>query len=160
MYCVGGRHKSGTFDTIEYQKLNPKTRKVVRVKNVKSGICGCSKSKISTKQMPKGNDFEKKGNCTNGKCLPLSNSAWWENKDGTILKLHDLCPNTKCKGQNQLTLNPRQFHLEGFGFLIMFRKEFKGPKLIRIVSSSLRLMSQRLVNGMAVGAETKNPHVA
>ena len=47
----------------------------------------------------------------------MSNSAWCDlNKNCTVLKLHDMCHNPKCKCLKQITLSPNQFQLEGNGF--------------------------------------------
>ena len=48
-WCVGGRHKSDTNNITQYEKVNPKTKKLV--KNIKGecSICGRAKSQIFTK---------------------------------------------------------------------------------------------------------------
>ena len=33
-WCIGGRHYSNTFNTFEYGKLNPKTKKLVKLLEV------------------------------------------------------------------------------------------------------------------------------
>ena len=41
-------------------------------------------------------------------------SAWCDlNNKGKILKLHDKCPNTKCKCQKVIEFIPHQYKLEG-----------------------------------------------
>ena len=45
-WCVGGRHKSDTRNSIEYEKANPKTKKVVKVIKGKCDNCGRNKSQI------------------------------------------------------------------------------------------------------------------
>ena len=48
-WCVGGRHKSNTNNIIEYEKMNPKTKKLVKVIKGPYTICGRNKSKIVSK---------------------------------------------------------------------------------------------------------------
>ena len=44
--------------------------------------------------------FEQKGKCKHGHCSAMSNSALSDlNSKGDLLKLHDKCPNKKCKCQ-------------------------------------------------------------
>ena len=38
--CVGGRHKSNTNNIIEYEKINSKTKKLVKVIKGPCKICG------------------------------------------------------------------------------------------------------------------------
>ena len=60
--------------------------------------------------MSRGENFQKRGKCKKGRCSRVSGSAWTDlNTNGTILKLHDMCPNQKCKCQKQITFTPRQF---------------------------------------------------
>ena len=38
-----------------------------------------------------------------GHCSSMSNSVWYDlNGKGDMLRLHDICPNTRCKGQEKL----------------------------------------------------------
>ena len=63
--------------------------------------------------MTKGVDFSKKGKCKNNHFSSMSNSAWFDlNKDCSILKLHDKCPNPKCKCQKNNTFTP--IHARGW----------------------------------------------
>ena len=48
-WCVGGRHKSNTNNIVEYEKVNPRTKKLVKVIKGTCSICGCNKSQIFTK---------------------------------------------------------------------------------------------------------------
>ena len=47
--CLGGRHYSNTNNITQYEKVNPKTEKLVE--NIKGtcSICGFNKSQIFTK---------------------------------------------------------------------------------------------------------------
>ena len=43
----------------------------------------------------------------------MSKTACWDlNSKGDFLKLHDVCPNSKCKYQKQPTFKPKQSQLE------------------------------------------------
>ena len=48
-WCVGGRHKSDTKNIVEYEKVNPKTKKLVKIEKGTCTICGCNKSQIFSK---------------------------------------------------------------------------------------------------------------
>ena len=48
-WCVGGRHKSDTNNTVEYEKVNPRTKKLVKIMKGTCSICGRNKSQIFTK---------------------------------------------------------------------------------------------------------------
>ena len=45
-FCVGGRQKSNTYNGLEYEKDNPKTKKCVNVRKEKLSICGHCKSHV------------------------------------------------------------------------------------------------------------------
>ena len=48
-FWVGGRIKSNTIDIIEYQKKNPETNKLFKIRRGECDTCGRSKSQIVTK---------------------------------------------------------------------------------------------------------------
>ena len=48
-WCVGGRHNSKTNNLVEYEKVNPRTKKFVKIIEVTCSICGRDKSQIFTK---------------------------------------------------------------------------------------------------------------
>ena len=48
-YCLGGRHYSNTNNITQYEKVNSKTKKLVKVIKGTCSICGRSKSQIFTK---------------------------------------------------------------------------------------------------------------
>ena len=48
-WCVGGRHVSNTNILSQYEKVNPKTKKLVKVIKGTCSICGRNKSQIFTK---------------------------------------------------------------------------------------------------------------
>ena len=59
----------------------------------------------------------------------MSNSAWCDlNKDGTVLKLHDMCHNPKCNCQKQITFTPKQYMLESNGLKTTVKKIIKGSQ--------------------------------
>ena len=46
--CVGGKHYSNTDNKIEYEKVNPKTKKLVKFIKGTCSICSRNKSQIFT----------------------------------------------------------------------------------------------------------------
>ena len=48
-WCVGGRHYSNTINQNVYEKINPKTKKLVKTIKGKCDICNRNKSQIFTK---------------------------------------------------------------------------------------------------------------
>ena len=53
--------------------------------------------------MTRDQDFIKNAKCTHGHRSAMSNSAWCDlNKNCTVLKLHAMCHNPKCKCQSKL----------------------------------------------------------
>ena len=110
--------------------------------------------------MTKGEDFERRGKCENGHCSSLSNSAWTDlNTNGTPLKLHDMCPNGRCKCQKQISFTPKQFQLEGSGFKNKMKKFFKDSQKAwdKFLKPAVNVAAPFI--GMAVSAKTKNPKV-
>ena len=49
IWCVGGLHYGNTNNISEYEKRNPKTKKLNKVIKEKCAICGRKKSEIFTK---------------------------------------------------------------------------------------------------------------
>ena len=79
--------------------------------------------------MTKGEDFNKNANSTHGHRSAMSNSAWCDlNKNCTVLKLHDMCHNPKCKCQKQITFSPNQYMLEGGSIKSKLKSIFKGTE--------------------------------
>ena len=84
--------------------------------------------------MTRGQDFFKIAKCTHGHRSVMSNSAWCDvNKNCIVLKLHDMCHNSKCKCQ--ITFSPNQFQLEGAGFKNTKKKCLRDLKQLGIYSS-------------------------
>ena len=48
-YCLGGPHMSKTNNLVEYEKVNPRTKKLVIIIKGICSICGRNKSQIFTK---------------------------------------------------------------------------------------------------------------
>ena len=48
-WCVGGRHKSDTNNITQFENVNPRTKKLVKVIKGTCNICGRAKSQIFTK---------------------------------------------------------------------------------------------------------------
>ena len=79
--------------------------------------------------MTRGENFIKNAKCTQGHRSTMSNSAWSDlNKNCTVLKLHDMCHDPKCKCQKQITFSPNQFQLEAAGFTNTTKKKHKGSQ--------------------------------
>ena len=47
-YCLGGRHSSKTINENVYEKVNPDTKKLVKIIKGKCSVCGRKKSQIFT----------------------------------------------------------------------------------------------------------------
>ena len=90
----------------------------------------------------------------------MSNSAWSDlNKDCSILKLHDKCPNPKCNCQKVITFTPRQYMLEDGSIKSKLQKIFKGTQTAqnKFLKPALNIAGPYI--GMAVGAKTSNPKI-
>ena len=110
--------------------------------------------------MTRGQDFIKSGKCTHGHRSAMSNSDWCDlNKNCTVLKLHDMCHNPKCKCQKQITFSPNQIQLEGAGFKNKLKSIFKGTQTAwsKLLKPAINATAPFI--GMAVTAKTKNPKV-
>ena len=111
--------------------------------------------------MNKGSDFIKSGKCTHGHRSAMSNSAWCDlNKNCTVLKLHDMCHNPKCKCQKQITFSPNQFQLEGGSIKNKLKSIFRGTRTAwdNFFKPGLK-MATPLISA-EVAAKTKNPQSA
>ena len=90
----------------------------------------------------------------------MSNCAWCDlNKNCTVLKLHDMCHNLKCKCQKQITFSPNQIQLEGAGFKNTMKKTFKGSQTAwsKFLKPTINTLAP--VIGLAVGVKSKNQKV-
>ena len=48
-WCVGGKHYSNTNNITQYEKINPKTKKLVKIIKGQCDICNRNESQIFTK---------------------------------------------------------------------------------------------------------------
>ena len=111
--------------------------------------------------MTRGLDFIESGKCTHGHRSAMSNSAWCDlNENCTVLKLHDMCQNPKCKFQKQITFSLNQFQLEGNGFRNTMKKIFKGSQTAwnEFLKPALKTATRIISAGDAM--KTKNPQSA
>ena len=111
--------------------------------------------------MTRGEDFIKNAKCSHGHRSAMTNSAWCDlNKNCTVLNLHYMCHNPKCKCQKQITFSPRQFQLEGSGFKNTMKKIFKGSQTAsnKFLKPALKIATPIISAGVAM--KTKNPQSA
>ena len=111
--------------------------------------------------MTRGQDFIKNAKYTHGYRSAMSNSAWCDlNKICTVLKLHDMCHNPKCKCQKQITFSPHQFQLEGAGFKSTTKKIFRGSQRAwyKFLKPALKIATP--IKSAGVAMKTKNPQSA
>ena len=91
----------------------------------------------------------------------MSNIAWCDlNKNCTVLKMHDMCHNPKCKCQKQMTFTPKQFHLEGNGFKNTMKNIFSGPEKMWKNFNKSGLEKATPIISAGVAAKTQNPQSA
>ena len=111
--------------------------------------------------MTKGEDFVKSAKCTHGHRSAMSNSAWCDlNENCTVLKLHDMCHNHKCKCQKQITFRPNHFQLKSAGFKNTMKKLFRGSQTARrkFLKPALKIATPIIPAGVAM--KTKHPQSA
>ena len=90
----------------------------------------------------------------------MSNSALCDlKKNCTVLKLHDMCHNLKCRCQKQTTFAPKQFHFEGGAIKSKLQEIFKGTQTAWNKFLKPAINATAPLIGMAVSAKTKNPKV-
>ena len=77
----------------------------------------------------------------------------------TVLKLHDICHNPKCRWQKQITFTPKQFQLEGGSIKIKVKSLFTGQQTAWNKFLEPAVNATAAFIGMAVSAKTKNPEV-
>ena len=79
--------------------------------------------------MTRAENFIRNANCKYGHRSAMSNSAWCElNKICTVLKLHDISHNCKCKCQKQTTFTLSQFQLDGGSIKNKLQRFFRGTQ--------------------------------
>ena len=110
--------------------------------------------------MTRGEDFIENAKRTHGHKSAMSKSAWSDlNKNCTVLKLHDMCHNPKCKCQKQINFTPKEFQLEGVSIKSKQQKIFRGTQTAgkKFLKPALNIAITYI--GMAVSAKTKNPQI-
>ena len=111
--------------------------------------------------MTRGENFIKNSKRSHGHRSAMSISAWCDlNKNCTILNLHDMCHNAKCKCQKQITFSPKQFQLEGGSIKCRLQKTFKGTQTTGNKFNKPGLKTATTLISAAVAANTKNPQSA
>ena len=80
-------------------------------------------------KLTKGEKLQRSANRKNSHSSPMSNLSVCNlvNK-GNLLKVHDFCPNPKCKGPKRLTFTLNEFQLLGAGCKNTKNKMFKGSQ--------------------------------
>ena len=159
--CVGGKPYSSTNIISEYEKRNPKPKKLVKIMKGNCSICNRNKSQFFTEKVTRGENFVKNAKCTHGHPSAVSEKFWCDlNEKCTVSKLHDMCHNPKSNCQKQITFSPNQFQLEGAVFKNTMKKVFKGSQTApkNILKPAGNTLAP--VIGMVVGAKTRNPKVA
>ena len=90
----------------------------------------------------------------------MSNPAWCDlNKNCTVLKIHDMCHNPRCKCVKMITFGPQQFQLGGGSIKSKLQKIFKGTQTAWNTFLKPANNASAPFIGMAVSARTKNPKV-
>ena len=111
--------------------------------------------------MTRGEDFIQNAKCTHGPRSAMSNSAWCDlNKNCTVLKLHDMCHNPKCKSQKQITFSPNHYQPESARFKITMKKIFKRIQTAwsKFPKPALKIANPIISAGVAM--KTKNTQSA
>ena len=81
--------------------------------------------------MSRAENFIKSSKCSHGHRSGMNNSAWCDlKKNCTVLMLHDMCHNPKCKCQKQITFSPKQIQLEGGSIMSKLNQFLKELKLL------------------------------
>ena len=146
---------------IGYDKVNPRTKKIVKIIKRTCSICGRNISQIFTKYRTKGEDFIKKRRCKNKHRSAMSNSAWCDlNSKGDILELQDICPSPKCNCQKTNTFTPHQNMLDRGSTKSIIQKFFRGTKQSWDSFSKPGLKMATPLISSAVAAKTQNPQSA
>ena len=143
-----------------YEKVNPKIKKLVKIIKGTWSICGRNKSQIFTKYTTRAENFIKNAKCKHGYRSAMSNSAWCDlNKDCTVLKLHDICPNSKCNCQKQTTFTPEQFQLECGSIKSKLENIFKWTQTAWTKFLKPAITATAPFIWLTVSAKSKNPKI-
>ena len=110
--------------------------------------------------MTKGESFVKNAKCKHGHRSAMSNSAWCDlNKNCTVLKLHDMCRNPKCKCQKQIIFTTKHYMLERGLIKSNLQKNFKGTQTALNEFLKPAIIATAPFIGMPVSAKSKNPKI-
>ena len=137
------------------------TKKLLEVVKGTCSICGRNKSHIFIKKRSSAENFNKNAKRRHGHRSIMSNSAWSDfNKNCTVLKLHDICHNPKCKCQKQITFSPKQYMLESGSIKIKLKSSFRGTKTAwdNFLKPALKMATLFISAGVAI--KRKNPQSA
>ena len=102
--------------------------------------------------------YEKKENANMGIVQPCRIKLVWFKLKEDILKLHDMCPKSKCKCKKRNNFTREQIDLKGNGFKNE-RKKFKRTEKAwnKFLKPAVNVAAS--IIGMAVGAKIKNQKV-
>ena len=110
--------------------------------------------------MTRREDFNKRASCKHGHRAPMSNSAWCDLFEKcSVLKIHDMCHNSKYNCQKQITFTSKQFQLEGGSIKSKLQQSFKGTQTSWKKFLKAAINATAPFTGVAVSAKTKNPKV-
>ena len=107
-FCLEGRHFSQTLNQDVHEKLNPKTKKLVKILKGTCSFCGRNKSQIFTESRTietKWQNFQKSAECKKNHSSPMLNLTWCIlNNKGSFLKVHDMWVNLSFRSKRMIQL--------------------------------------------------------
>ena len=115
--------------------------------------------------MTRAENFMKKGKCSKNHCSSMSNQSWTDlNSQGSILKLHDKCPNPKCGCQKIFFLLHINICLREIRLKTNYKKFSQERKKLGIALLKLHhlyglKMATPLISA-AIAGKTQNPQSA
>ena len=110
--------------------------------------------------MTRAENFNENAKGKHGHRSTLSNSTRCDlNKKCTVLKLHDVCHNSNCNCQKQITFTPKQFQLDGGSIKCNLQKDFEGTQTAWNKFLKPAINATALFIGMVVSAKTNYPKV-
>ena len=90
----------------------------------------------------------------------MSNSVWCDlTKNCTVLKLHDMCHDAKCRCQKQIIFTPKHFQLAGGSIKNKLKSIFKGTQTAwnKFLKHAVNVVAPFI--GIVVSAKSKKPKV-
>ena len=98
---------------LNMKKFTHREAKILKLEKQNVIFVVVIKIKMLLSKMHEEKILRKKGRCNHRHCSFMGKSAWRDlDKDGTILKLHDMCPSSKCNCQKQVPITPKHFNLK------------------------------------------------